>query len=168
MPGIPVKPAVSNELNRQLNHELGAAHSYLAMAAWCEDQNFKGFARYFVKQAGEEQEHARRFMGHLIDRAVNPSLAALPAPRGSFGSLLEVAQHARTMEQSNTAGINAAYEAALAAKDYPAQMMLQWFINEQVEEEANASEYVAKLKMIGESSNAIFMLDKELGKRGAK
>ncbi len=142
MPGISLKPPVAAEFQRQFNAEFAAAHAYMALAVWCEDRNYKGFARYFKKQAGEEREHAEKLMAHLLDRAVLPELAALPAPRTKFDTLLDIAQHAQAMERANTLGINAVYEAALVAKDYPAQVLLQWFINEQVEEEAWTDELV--------------------------
>jgi ferritin len=141
---IPAK--VLSELNRQFNAEYTAAHSYRALSLWCEDQNLKGFARFFAKQAAEEQVHAAKMTAHLIDRGILPELVAIPAPKCEFKSLLEAAQHAQTMEGSNTQGINAVYEAALAAKDYPAQTLMQWFINEQVEEEAWALEMVERVQ----------------------
>lgn len=146
MPGIPVKPAVVAELQRQLNHELGAAHAYTALAVWCIDQNLKGFGRYFYKQSNEEREHAQRFMDHLLDRGVLPELGQLPAPRTKFDGIIEVARHAQAMEQANTVGINKAYEVALKEADYPAQVMLHWFINEQVEEEDWCDEMVERVE----------------------
>jgi ferritin len=140
-----VAPSVVVELTRQLNHEQSAAYAYQAMALWCEDRNFDGFARFFHKQCGEEREHARKFIDHLLDRGVLPELAALPAPRGQFLTLMDVARHAQAMERQNTAGIHAAYEAALGAKDYPAQVLLHWFISEQVEEEDWAQEMLDRL-----------------------
>jgi ferritin len=136
MPSKSMTPAVEQELQRQFNYELSAAHAYLAMALWCEHQNYPGFARFFQKQEQEEREHADRIMRHLLDRDVQPVLAEVKAPRTSYGNLLEVATQAQAMERANTSGIHQAYEAALAGKDYAAQVMLQWFIKEQVEEEA--------------------------------
>jgi ferritin len=144
MSKIPSK--VLSELNRQLNHELSAAHSYRALSLWCDDQNLKGFARYFAKQVTEEQEHAGKLATHLIDRGALPELVAIPAPKLQFKSLLEVAQQAQAMEQNNTHGVNTAYEAALVAKDYPAQVLLQWFITEQVEEEAWCLEMIERVQ----------------------
>ncbi|MDW8310119.1 MAG: ferritin [Verrucomicrobiales bacterium] len=143
-PKIPAK--VLSELTRQLNHELTAAHAYHAMAIWCADRNFSGFASYFTRQSKEEQEHAERIINHLIDRGVQPELAAIPAPKQDFKALLDVAKHAQAMERGNTEGIHTAYEAALAAKDYPAQVLLHWFINEQVEEEAWCQEMVERVQ----------------------
>jgi ferritin len=141
---IPAK--VLSELNRQFNHELAAAHNYLALSLWCEDQNLKGFARYFAKQSAEERVHASKLAGHVLDRGELPETAAIAAPKHNFKSLIDVAQQAQSMEQANTQGINAVYEAALAAKDYPAQVLMQWFINEQVEEEAWCLEMVERVQ----------------------
>lgn len=146
MPGISMKPEVITEIQRQFNHELSAAHAYVALSVWCHDHNFKGFARFFSKQAAEEREHAQKFMQHLLDRGVTPALGAIPAPKNAFGNLVEIAAHARSMEQTNTVGIHACYAAALRVSDYPSQVMLQWFINEQVEEEAWTDEMVARVE----------------------
>ena len=140
---IPKK--VSEELNRQLNQELAAAHSYLALSVWCDARNFKGFGKYFVKQAGEERTHAERFIKHLTDRGVTAEVTAVPVPKQEFKTLLEVVQQVQEQEHANTLGINAVYEAAVAAKDYPAQVLMHWFINEQVEEEAWATEMVERV-----------------------
>jgi ferritin len=134
------------ELNRQLNYELTAAHAYLALSLWCGNRSLKGFAGFFAKQAGEEREHAGKLMQHVLDRGIAPELAAIAAPKQNFKSLLEVVEQAQTMEQSNTRGINAVYEAAVADKDYPAQVLMHWFIKEQVEEEAWAAELVDRVK----------------------
>jgi len=143
-PKIPAK--VLAELNRQLNQEHTAAHSYRALSYWCEEQNLKGFARYFDKQAGEELAHANKIAAHLISRRELPETGAIPAPKTSYKSLLEAALHAQAMERANTQGINSVYEAALAAKDYPSQMLMHWFINEQVEEEDWSAEMVERVQ----------------------
>jgi ferritin len=141
---IPAK--VLAELNRQFNQELSAAHSYRALSIWCEDQNLKGFASYFARQVAEEHVHAEKIIAHIIDRGVMPELAAIATPKYNFKSLLEMAHHAQAMEQANTQGINSVYEAALGAKDYPAQVLMQWFINEQIEEEAWCLEMVERVQ----------------------
>jgi ferritin len=141
---IPAK--VLAELNRQLNQELGSAHNYRVLSFWCEEQNLKGFARHFDKQAGEEHKHANKIARHLIDRRVLPQTGGIPEPKCNFKSLLEAATHAQAMERANTEGINSVYEAALAAKDYPAQVLMQWFISEQVEEEEWSTEMVERVQ----------------------
>lgn len=146
MPQSLIPPNVLVELKRQLNHELSAAHAYHAMSLWCAAQNFTGFAEFFEKQTAEEREHAGKIIEHVLDRGAQPDLAAIPAPKQDFDSLLEVARQAEAMEQANTRGINAVYEAALSAKDYPAQVLMHWFINEQVEEEAWCAELIDRVE----------------------
>lgn len=146
MPKSTLPPAVLVELNRQLNQELGASHNYLALSLWCTARNFTGFASYFATQSSEERIHAQKLIDHVIDRGAQPELAALSAPPKEFSSLLDLALQAQAMEQANTKGINAVYEAALAAKDYPAQVLMHWFINEQVEEEAWCDEMIDRVK----------------------
>jgi ferritin len=158
------------ELNRQLNQELEAAHKYLALSLWCDDQNLQGFANYFAKQVGEEHAHAKKIADHLIDRGVLPELVSIGAPKHSFKSLLEVATYAQAMEQANTQGINGVYEAAMAAKDYPAQVLMQWFINEQVEEEAWCLEMVERVQAAncaGGFSDLDRHIERYLAKAGA-
>jgi len=116
------------------------------MSVWCGSRNLKGFAAFFSKQAGEEREHAEKIMKHVLDRGVAPGLAAITAPKQNFESLLEVVEQAQAMEQANTRGINAVYGAAVATKDYPAQVLMHWFIKEQVEEEAWAAELVDRVQ----------------------
>jgi ferritin len=161
MPKAKISAKVVEELNRQLNQELGAAHSYQALSVWCEVRNLPGFAAYFAKQAGEERAHAAKIQAHMIDRDLTPELGGLPAPRQEFKTLMDVALHAQGMEQANTQGINAVFEAALVAKDYPAQVLMHWFINEQVEEEAWCSEMVDRVQSAS-CSGGLSSLDRHL------
>ena len=146
MPKSKISTKLIEELSRQFNQELASAHSYLALSVWCDVRNLKGFGKYFAKQAGEERVHAERIIKHLTDRGVTSEVAALPQPKQEFKTLLEVAQQAQGQEHANTQGINAVYEEALAAKDYPAQVLMHWFINEQVEEEDWANEMVDRVQ----------------------
>lgn len=134
MPQIP--PAVLDALNVQAEHERLAAASYLAMSHWCLAADFPGFAEFFKNQCDEETAHTAKIHAHLLDRGATPVLKDLPAPRQDFPGLDALARHAADLEQANTAGIHGCYETALAANDYPSQVLLHWFINEQVEEEA--------------------------------
>ena len=141
-----IPPKVLSELKRQLNQELNAAHGYLAMSIWCSAQNLKGFARFFAKQADEERTHAGKLIEHLVNRGAPPEFEALAAPRQDFPELLGLALHAQSMEQANTQGIDAVFAAALAGNDYPAQVLMHWFINEQVEEAAWATELINRVE----------------------
>lgn len=146
MPSTAIAAPVLQELNRQLNDELAAAHAYQGLSIWCAARSLKGFAGFFSRQAGEEREHADKMIRHLLDRGATPELAAIAAPARSFDSLADVAAQAQRMERANTRGIHAAYEAAVAARDYAAQVFLHWFINEQVEEEAWTAEMVDRVE----------------------
>jgi ferritin len=137
---------VITALNKQANQELQAAQAYLAMAHWCDVHNFSGFAKFFHEQVVEEQGHAGKILKHLTDRGVVPTIGALAAPAVSFKHLTDVAQAVYDLERANTAGIHAAYETALAEKDYPAQVLLHWFISEQVEEEAWSDKLLVKTR----------------------
>jgi ferritin len=156
---------VVEAIEKQLNHELYAANCYLAMAHWCEVNDWDGFARFFHKQSGEERGHAGKMLAHLVDRGVLPRIGAQPAPRHEFPSLLDVARTALELERVNTTGINEAYAAALQQHDYAAQVMLQWFIGEQVEEEAWGAKMVAKVERASCGGGAFYLdhhLEKEL------
>ena len=146
MPKSKISEKVVAELVRQFNQELASAHTYLALSIWCDVRNLKGFGKYFVKQAEEERVHAEKILKHLTDRGVTAEVAAVPAPKQEFRTLLEVALQAQAQEHANSVGINAVYEAAFAAKDYPAQVLMHWFINEQVEEEDWSSEMVERVQ----------------------
>ncbi|MGE5263881.1 MAG: ferritin [Acidobacteriota bacterium] len=163
-----ISKKLQDAINAQIQAEMYSSNLYLSMAAYCESINMKGFAHWMRLQAGEELMHAHKFFDYVIQREGRAQVGAIEAPPQEFKSPRDVFDQTLAHEKKVTGLIYSLYELALAEKDYAAQSMLQWFITEQVEEEANASEYVAKLKMIGESSNAIFMLDKELGKRGTR
>jgi ferritin len=163
MPPTTIPAPVLKELNRQFNDELAAAHAYLALSTWCAVRNLKGFAGHFAKQAGEEREHADKMMRHLVDRGATPELGAIPEPTQKFDSLVAVAEQARRMEQANTRGIHAAFEAAVAAKDYAAQVFLHWFVNEQVEEEAWTAEMLDRVEG-ATCAGSMLDLDRHIGK----
>ncbi len=161
MIGKPMQDA----MNEQINKELYSSYLYLSMSAYFEDKNLTGFANWMRVQADEEREHAMKFYDFILERGGRVSLKAIDAPKTDWTSSLEVAEEVAAHEAKVTASIYALYELALKEKDYPAQVMLQWFISEQVEEEKNAAEIVANLKLIEERGTAVFVLDKQLGKR---
>jgi ferritin len=159
-----ISSTLLEKLNRQLNHEFFASHSYLALAAWCDARHLQGLANFFRQQSAEELEHAMRVFDYLLDRGAEPEISDMRAPRATFASLVEAAGHAQNIEVSNSRGVHEAYQTALQESDYPTQVMLQWFIQEQVEEEKWAEELVAKAQMAG-CSGAMFMLDHRYAKR---
>ena len=164
MIGKPVLTA----MNDQINKELFSSYLYLSMAAYFEDKNLPGFAHWMRIQEAEEREHAMKFYDFILERGGKVMLKSIDAPKTEWTSTMEVAEEVAAHEAKVTASIYALYETALKEKDYPAQVMLQWFISEQVEEEKNAAEIVANLKLIEERNTAVLMLDHRLGKRGGE
>jgi ferritin len=156
---------VEKAFNDQINEELYSSYVYLAMAAHFENLNFAGFANWMRLQAREEVGHAMRLFTHITRRGGKVTLKAIKEPPSDFGSPLEAFQTALAHEQHITGTIHALYEVALAERDYPAQLELQWFIDEQVEEEENTGGVVEQLKMAGENKGALLMLDRELAGR---
>lgn len=160
-----INKSMQDAMNDQINKELYSSYLYLSMAAYFEDKNLPGFARWMRIQEAEEREHAMKFYDFILERGGKVTLKTIDAPKTEWKSTLEVAEEVAAHEAKVTASIHALYELALKEKDYPAQVMLQWFITEQVEEEKNAAEIVANLKLIEERGTAVLMLDHRLGKR---
>jgi ferritin len=158
--------AMQDAINEQINKELFSSYLYLSMAAYFEEKSLPGFAHWMRVQEAEEREHAMKFYDFLLERGGKVTLKAIDAPKAEWASTLEVMQEVAEHEAKVTASIYALYELALKEKDYPAQVMLQWFITEQVEEEKNAAEIIASLKMIEAHETAVLQLDHRLGKRG--
>jgi len=153
-------------INEQINKELYSSHLYLSMAAYFEDRNLPGFAKWMYAQASEEHEHGMKFFHHLVDRGGKVELKAIAGPEADWKTNLDVFKQVQEHEAAVTASVHALYELALKEKDYPTQVMLQWFINEQVEEEKNAADIVQQLELIDAKGTAVLMLDHQLGKRG--
>lgn len=158
--------ALENAINEQIKNELYSAYLYLAMSAHCEEQNLGGFAHWLRLQSKEEQEHALKFYDYLHERGGTVKLLAIGEPPAEWKSLLDLFNEVLAHEQKVTAMIHSLYALALKENDYAAQVMLHWFITEQVEEEKNATEIIENLKLIEAHGTAVLMLDKQLGKRG--
>ncbi len=154
-----MKPEMEAGLNKQLNWEQSAAQDYLAMSAYFSERNFAGFAAYMRKQADEESVHAMKIFDHLLDRGGAVHFADIAAPSGAYDSPLSVFRAAYDREKSNTASIHAMYKLAVDLNDYAAQVLLHWFIEEQVEEEAWCDEAVTLLGMAGNDPAALLQLD---------
>lgn len=150
-------------LNGQIQKEFASSYLYLAMAAYCETQNLPGFATWLKVQAQEEWGHGMKIYEFILDRGGTVSLQAIEQPPVEFGTPVDVFKAVLKHEQKITAAINDLYSLAAKENDYASQIMLQWFITEQVEEEKTASDILALLKMAGEH---VVVLDHRLGKRG--
>ena len=161
-----ISKAIQNAINEQINKEIYSSYLYLSMAAFFENQNLPGFARWMYVQADEERAHGMKFFEHLVDRNGKVELKPIAGPDISWKTSLDVFKQIQEHETIVTASINALYELALKEKDYPSQVLLQWFITEQVEEEKNAADVVQQLELIDARGTALLMLDHQLGKRG--
>ena len=156
---------MSDAMNKQINAEMYSAYMYLSMAAWFEKENLGGFANWMKVQAQEEMTHAMKFYNFIVERQGAVKLMAIDCPPSDWKDALAVFQDALKHEQKVTGLINGLTDIAIAEKDYASQIFLQWFVTEQVEEEAGADAIVQKLKLMAGAPGAIFMLDRELGGR---
>lgn len=163
-----IPKAVLESMNNQIMHELYSAYFYLSMAAHFENENLPGFANWMKMQAKEEQEHALKFFEFIVDRGGKVTLLAIAQPPVEFGSPLDVFKQVYEHEQKVTALINDIYKVALKENDYASQVFLHWFIEEQVEEEKNASAIVDTLSRISSSVGGLYQLDHTLSKRGSE
>ena len=152
-------------LNDQINLEFSSAYIYLAMSAYFESINMSGGAHWMQAQYQEEQGHALKLIHFVHERDGRVTLQAIKAPPGEWASLLAVFEQSLEHERKVSAAIHKLVDLALQERDYPTNSFLQWFVNEQVEEESAANGIVQKLKLIGENTNGLFMVDRELSKR---
>lgn len=160
-----ISKTVEAAINDQIKHEFYSAYLYLSMSAWAEHANLPGAAHWLRVQAEEEQTHAMKFFDYVFDQGGQVTLQAIAQPPATFTSLLDLFEQVLAHERKVTGLIHRLYEIAAGEKDYATQTMLQWFINEQVEEEKNASLIVEQLKMIGTQGTPLFMMDRQLAAR---
>ncbi|HCC48875.1 MAG TPA: ferritin [Elusimicrobia bacterium] len=160
-----INKKVEEAINKQVNAEIYSAYLYLGMSAKCAELNLKGMANWFYVQAQEEMTHAMKFYKFVLERGGHPVLPAIEGVRTDWKAPLEMFEAAYEHEQKVSALINNIMDIAMAERDHATASMLNWFIDEQVEEEANASEIAEKLKLIGDSKEGLFMQDKELSTR---
>ncbi len=152
-------------LNKQVTHEFYAAYLYLSMAADFANKGLQGFSHWMKMQAEEETEHAMKIFDYLNERGVKVKLEQVGTPKNEWTSALNAFEDGLNHEKKVTALIHALIETATNEKDYASVNFLQWFVDEQVEEESSAQEIIDKIKMLGEDKKALYLLDKELGKR---
>jgi ferritin len=157
---------IQDALNDQIQAELNSSYIYLAMVADFEDKNWPGFAAWMRVQSQEETGHAMKLFGYIVQRGGRVQLKAVDQPPAEYESPLAAFQKAYEHEQYITGRINAIFSLARESKDPATEALMQWFVNEQVEEEATALRVVETLKRIGASGSGLVMLDRQLGKRG--
>jgi len=160
-----LKERIEKALNDQVNAEVFSAYLYLSMSASFSEMNFSGFAQWMKVQASEEMVHAMKIYDFIIERGGRVTLTQIDSPETVWESPLAAFEAAYKHEQYVTGRINDLVDIAIEEKDHASNIFLQWFVTEQVEEEASADEIVQKLKLVGTQGNAVFMLDRELGAR---
>ena len=156
---------MQDAMNEQIREELASAYIYLTMAAYCESLNLPGFAKWMVAQSGEEMEHAMKFYGHIHERGGRVLLQAIEQPPLEFDGVIDVFEKTLEHEQYITGCIHKLYALAVEENDYASLSTLQWFVDEQVEEEETAGGILDALKMVGTKGQALFLMDRQLGQR---
>ncbi len=156
---------MSASLNTHMNLELQSAHLYLSMSSFANTLGLKGSANWFMVQYHEEMLHFMKFYTYLIDQGENITLNASTAVPNTYKSLLDMFEKTLIHEQMITKCINELSEQAVQERDHATQIFLQWFIIEQIEEENNDRDIIAKLKLVGDNGQGILMIDGEMAKR---
>jgi ferritin len=156
---------MQDALNAQIKEELYSSYIYLSMSAYCEANNLPGFAHWMRAQSQEELEHALKFYDFINDRGGRVVFQALDQPPIEFEGPTDVFEQTLEHEQFITGKIHDLYALAVEEKDYASQILLQWFVEEQVEEEKSATEILELLKMIGDKGQGLVMLDRQLARR---
>jgi ferritin len=160
-----INKKIQDAINAQITLEQYSAQLYLAMSAHCEGKGFRGFGHWLRVQAQEETKHAMKLIAFLFDRSGKLELGALSAPPTDFGTVTQLFGKILDHEKSITATISSLFELSRAEKDYATEITLQWFVTEQVEEEATVGQLFDQLKAIGEQGGGIWYLDSKMGKR---
>jgi len=160
-----LKERLEKELNKQLNKELFSAYLYLSMSANFQSKDMLGFANWMFIQSQEEMTHAQKIYNYLNERGAKVVLEQINKPQIEWDSSLKAFEDAFKHEEFITESINNLVNIALEEKDHATHIFLQWFVTEQVEEEASVTEIINKLKLMKDAPGAIFMLDRELGQR---
>ncbi len=160
-----ISKKMTKELNKRINEELYSAYLYLSMAGHSEDTGLKGFANWFGIQVQEEIAHAQKFHRYVVDQGEKVALEAIAKPLSEFKSPLDLFEKTLEHEKLVTNNINNVLELAKKENDNATAIMLQWFVTEQIEEEASANEIIQQLKLIGKDGGGLFMMDKQLATR---
>jgi ferritin len=156
---------MQDALNEQMKHEFYSSYLYLSMSAYCDRANLPGLARWMRGQAQEETKHAMKIFDHVLDRGGRVELRELGRPPVDFASPKDVFEQAHKHEQQVTASINKVYGLAVDERDFASTVFLDWFVQEQVEEEKTSGLLAEQFRMVGEDRPGLLMLDRDLGQR---
>lgn len=160
-----IHPDLEKAINDQIAQELTAAYNYLGMSSYFDVESLDGFAQWMMHQHDEEQMHAMKLLTYLQDRGGKVTLAAIPSPRTEYSDPLEVFKISLEQEVANTTSINLLYDLALKVNDHATKSHLQWFLDEQVEEEKSMEDVIALLERIGSDTAGLLYLNDKLGQR---
>jgi len=160
-----ISEKIQKAINDQINAELYSSYLYLAMAAYFESTNYRGFAKWMRIQAEEEKQHAYKLYDYLTERGGRVLLVAIDAPQAEYESVKDVFEKTLAHEETVTSKINQLNKLALSENDYATSAFLQWFITEQVEEEASAKEILDQVDMVDSKPGSLFYIDRHVGKR---
>lgn len=160
-----ISDKVCKALNDQVNAELFSSYLYLSMSAWFSERSLAGFASWMRVQAQEELTHGMKIYDYILERGGSVQLTAIEQPESVWKSAVDVLEEVAKHEAKVTGLINDLVDVALGEKDHAANIFLQWFVAEQVEEEASVGEVFERTKMIDGNSGGMFAMDMELGKR---
>ncbi len=160
-----ISEKMTDALNGQINKEMYSAYLYMSMSAHCTNVGLDGFANWFMVQYQEEMFHAMKLYDYINDQGEKVVLEAIEQPPTDFGTTLEMFEATLEHEQFITKSINDLVYLATEERDYATQIFLQWYVTEQIEEEGNDNEIIAKLKLIGDDGNGLFTIDRELAAR---
>ena len=160
-----LSPKMQEALNAQINAEYYSSYLYLSMAAYCEHASFKGFANWFNIQSQEEMIHVTKFFNYVNDRRGRVELRPIEGPPTDWESPLAAFEAAAKHEQHVTGLINKLSSLAVSENDHASHALLEWFVNEQVEDESTVDQIVAQLRLAAGTPAALFMLDRELAQR---
>jgi len=157
-----VSEKLQQKLNEQITHELGAEMQYLAMSFWFEQENLPGMAKWFLAQAAEEHEHAMKIVGLLGEWDLSITLISPPSPIAIFKNAESVFEAALGQERVVTAQITDIFSMARDEKSWQVEIAFQWFVTEQVEEEVNARDNLARIRLVGDNPAALLEFDRHL------
>ncbi|MCQ2284758.1 MAG: ferritin [Bacteroidales bacterium] len=155
-------------LNEQINKELFSAYLYWDMSHYFETRGLDGFAQWYMVQAEEEYDHAQRIYRYLVDNDICVTLTAIETPSRKYECVMDVLQSAYEHEEYITESIHNLYCAAHQEKDLRTMEFLNWFINEQAEEETHARSMIDKMKLFGNDGKGLYQLNREFGKRNSE
>lgn len=160
-----ISKEMNKAINEQINKEIYSAYLYLGMSAWAERNGMPGVGNWFAVQTQEELAHAQRFFQYIIRRGATVELAAIAKPDGDFKTILDLFEKSLAHEKIVTASINSLVDIAVKERDHATGAFLQWFVNEQVEEEENVNRIIDQIQLTGPGGGGMFMIDRELAAR---